>query len=216
VDGRRQVFARWFYPAHFTVEYEEKAPPDDRAMLDGYRPYEALYTDDLPVLDFLQRLDPVFDLWKRGGTWEHVHPWMETVLPWETAPAMIEAMMPDLPPSILVGGHVLLWPAKGTASRSRLFMRPPGEDLMGFGILPAIPPRFWDEAKPMLDVASRLSIAMGGKRYLSGYVAFTEAEWRAHFGPMWEPFVAAKRTWDPDGILNPGFVPVASKPGARR
>jgi cytokinin dehydrogenase len=216
VSGRRQVFARWFYPSHLTVEFDPASPPDDRAMLDGYRPYETLYTDDLPILEFLERLTPVFDLWKRGGTWDHVHPWMETVLPWETAPALLDAIMPDLPPSILVGGHVLLWPAKGTSSRARLFMRPPGEDLMGFGLLPAVPPRFWEEARPTLDVASRLSVAMGGKRYLSGYVAFTEAEWRAHFGPMWEPFVAAKRRWDPDGILNPGFVPLAgANAGAR-
>ena len=213
VSGRRQVFARWFFPAHFTTEFEAGAPPDDRAALDGYRPYESLYADDLPILDFLERLTAVFDLWKRGGTWEHVHPWMETVLPWETAPAMLEAILPDLPPSILVGGHVLLWPAKGTSSRSRLFMRPPGEDLMGFGILPAVPPRFWDEARPMLDMASRLSVAMGGKRYLSGYVDFTPAEWRDHFGPMWEPFVAAKRRWDPDGVLNPGFIPLRGQGG---
>lgn len=213
VNGRRQVFARWFYPAHFTAEFEAGHPPDDRALLDGYRPFETLYTDDLPILDFLERLVPVFDLWKRGGTWEHVHPWMETVLPWETAPALLDAIMPDLPPSILVGGHVLLWPAKGNASRSRLFMRPPGEDLMGFGILPAVPPRFWDEARPMLEMASRLSVAMGGKRYLSGYVDFTEREWREHFGPMWEPFVAAKRRWDPDGVLNPGFVPLTGAKG---
>jgi FAD/FMN-containing dehydrogenase len=212
VNGRRQVFGRWFYPAHLTTEFDPASPPDDRALLDGYAPYEALYTDDLPILDFLERLDPVFDLWKRGGTWEHVHPWMETVLPWETAPALLDAIMPDLPPSILVGGHVLLWPAKGNASRSKLFMRPPGEDLMGFGILPAVPPRFWNEARPMLEMASRLSVAMGGKRYLSGYVDFTDAEWREHFGAMWEPFVAAKRRWDPDAILNPGFVPLAGTP----
>ncbi|HEU4724390.1 MAG TPA: FAD-binding protein [Candidatus Eisenbacteria bacterium] len=215
VNGRRQVFARWFYPAHLTVEFDPASPPDDRAMLDGYRPYEMLYTDDLPTLEFLDRLAPVFDLWKRGGTWEHVHPWMETVLPWETAPAMLEALMPDLPPSILVGGHVLLWPAKGNVSRSKLFMRPPGEDLMGFGLLPAIPAKFWSEARPMLDMASRLSVAMGGKRYLSGYVDFTPDEWRAHFGPMWEPFVAAKRRYDPDGVLNPGFVPLRDGAAAK-
>jgi FAD/FMN-containing dehydrogenase len=57
---------------------------------------------------------------------------------------------------------------------------------------------------------------MGGKRYLSGYVAFTEAGWREHFGPMWEPFAAAKRRWDPDGVLNPGFVPLAPAKPARR
>ena len=216
VSGRRQVFARWFLPAHLTVEFDPASPPDDRAMLDGYRPYENLYTDDLPTPDFLNRLATVFDLWKRGGTWEHVHPWTESVLPWETAPALLDALMPDLPPSILVGGHVLLWPAKGSVSRSRLFMRPPGEDLMGFGLLPAVPPKFWDEARPMVDLTSRLSLAMGGKRYLSGWVDFDEAAWRDHFGSMWEPFVAAKRKWDPDGVLNPGFVPLMGARAAAR
>ncbi|HKQ19900.1 MAG TPA: FAD-binding protein [Candidatus Eisenbacteria bacterium] len=211
VNGRRQIFARWFFPFHPTVEFDPKAPPNDEALLAGLRPTEKLYVDDLPTYEFFARLLPVFDLWKRGGTWEHVHAWTESVLPWETTPDLLDAILPDLPPSILVGGHILLWPAKGTTSRSRLFMRPEGENLMGFGVLPAIPPQFWTEAKPMVEVVSRLSVAMGGKRYLSGYVEFTETEWRDHFGPMWEPFVQAKRQWDPDGILNPGFIPLDSR-----
>lgn len=213
VSGRRQVFARWFFPFHLTVEFDPGAPPDDAALLEGLDPYEHLYTDDLPTIDFFERLTPVFDLWKRGGTWEHVHPWMETVLPWKTAPDLLDAILPDLPPSILVGGHVLLWPAKGSASRSRLFIRPPGENLLGFGILPAVPPKFWVDLKPMLENASRLSIAMGGKRYLSGYVDFDATEWREHFGGEWAAFQEAKRKYDPDGILNPGFVPLIT-PGA--
>jgi cytokinin dehydrogenase len=214
VSGRRQVFAKWFFPFHLTVEFDPALPPDDARSLADLKPYAHLYTDDVPTIDFFHRLVPVFDLWKRGGTWEHVHPWMEAVLPWETAPDLLEAILPDLPPSILVGGHVLLWPAKGNTSRSRLFMRPPGENLMGFGILPAIPPKFWPEARPMLENASRLSIAMGGKRYLSGFVDFNEEDWREHFGAEWEPFVAAKRKFDPDAILNPGFVPLGAAAGA--
>jgi FAD/FMN-containing dehydrogenase len=208
VSGRRQVFAKWFFPFHLTVEFDPASPPDDAKLLAGLTPYTHLYTDDIPAIEFFERMIPVFDLWKRGGTWEHVHPWMESILPWDRAGDLLEAILPDLPPSILVGGHVLLWPARGSASRSRLFMRPPGENLMGFGILPAVPPRYWPEAKPMLENASRLSIVMGGKRYLSGYVEFTESDWREHFGGAWEPFAAAKRKHDPDGILNPGFVPL--------
>ncbi len=206
VAGRRQVFARWFYPFHLTVEYDEGEPPDDRKLLAGLRPYETLYTDDCPTIDFAERLLPVFELWKRGGTWEHIHPWMETVLPWETAADYIEQVLADLPPSLLVGGHALLWPAKGSASRSRFFMRPPGENLVGFGILPAVPPRYWEQVRPLMENASALSILMGGKRYLSGYVSFGPAEWREHFAEQWDPLVAAKRKYDPRGILNPGFV----------
>jgi cytokinin dehydrogenase len=206
VAGRRQPFARWFYPVHLTVEFDPGHPPDDAAMLDGLRPFENLYVDDTPTVDFFERLLPVFDLWKRGGTWKHVHAWTETVLPWERAVDCVESVLPDLPPSILVGGHVLLWPAKGTSSESRLFMRPPGENVLGFGVLPAVPPRYWETARPMLENLGRLTEVMGGKRYLSGYLDWTEDRWRGHFGDQWEPYCALKRKYDPDSILNPGFV----------
>jgi cytokinin dehydrogenase len=215
VEGRRQVFARWFYPFHLTVEFEPDAPPDDAAMLAGLTPYQHLYTDDLPTIDFLERLVPIFELWKRGGTWEHVHPWMETVLPWDTAAAYIDQVLVDLSPAVQVGGHVLLWPAKGDVSRSRLFMRPEGDYLVGFGILPAIPPQFWPQMKPMLAGASDFSILMGGKRYLSGWIEFDLAAWRAHFGERWDWMKACKRRFDPDHLLNPGFVPdEAERPAA--
>ena len=208
VAGRRQVFARWFYPFHLTVEFDPAHPPDDAEMLRGLKPFERLYTDDAPTVEFFERMTPVFDLWKQGGTWNHIHAWVETILPWERAADCIESVLPDLPPSILVGGHVLLWPAKGKSSQSRFFMRPPGEDLIGFGVLPAIPPRFWERARPTLENLSRLTELMGGKRYLSGYIDWPEERWREHFGDQWEPFCALKGKYDPDFILNPGFVPV--------
>lgn len=207
VDGRRRVFAKWFYPYHLTVEFDPGSEPDDAALLDGLQHYDHLYTDDLPTVDFLERLVPVFELWKKAGTWEFTHPWMETVMPWETGADYMEAVLADLPPGILIGGHILVWPAKGHTSRSRLFMRPEGDNVLGFGILPAIPPKFWPEVRSVLDNASRMSQMMGGKRYLSGYVDFTPDEWKAHFGDRWEPFGEAKRRWDPAGILNPGFIP---------
>ena len=56
-------------------------------------------------------------------------------------------------------------------------------------------------------MASELSIHYGGKRYLSGYITFDTAErWAAHFGDQWPRVYAAKRRFDPDGILAPGFI----------
>jgi len=205
--GVRQPFARWFFPFHVTVEFEPGAPPDEATLLAGLRPYDKLLVDDLPTHEFANRLVPVFDIWKRLGTWEHVHPWMEVVLPWSTAAEYAEAVLPDLSPGVNVGGHVLLWPARRSVSEVPLFMHPDEEYLIGFGILPAVPPKMWDMVRPRLQAASELSTAMGGKRYLSGYITFSKEEWRAHFGPRWDSFTALKRRHDPEGRLNPGFIP---------
>lgn len=206
INGERRVFSRWFFPFHPTVEFDPGSEPDDAALLAGLDFYDHVYTDDIPTIDFHERLVPVFELWKKAGTWEYMHPWMELVLPWETAADYIDQVLPDLPPGLLVGGHILLWPAKGTVSHSRYFMRPDGEDLIGFGILPAVPQKFWPQVQPMLDNASLLGQAMGAKRYLSGYISFDEEQWREHFGPRWADLVAAKRKFDPENLLNPGFI----------
>jgi cytokinin dehydrogenase len=207
VGGVRQVFAKWFYPFHLTVEYDPGSEPDDKALLKGLRPYDNLYTDDCPTIDFLERMVPVFELWKKAGTWEFMHPWIECILPWETAADCIEQVLQDTPPGIQVGGHVLLWPAKGATSRSKNFMRPEGDNLVGFGLLPAVPQKFWGDVKERFANVSRLMLAFGAKRYLSGWVDFDTDDWKAHFGPRWDELVSLKRTYDPDGILNPGFLP---------
>jgi FAD/FMN-containing dehydrogenase len=86
-------------------------------------------------------------------------------------------------------------------------MHPPGEYVMGWGILPAVPEKFLEQALAQLDMASELAIAYGGKRYLSGYVTFdSPARWAQHFGAEWPRVCAAKSRFDPDGILSPGFI----------
>ena len=118
----------------------------------------------------------------------------------------ISQVLADLPPQALVGGHILLWPARGEASSAPLFMRPPGEFLMGFGILPAVPLALVNEWLPRVDMASQASGLMGGKRYLSGWINFQHAAWKAHYGELWGTVTEMKRKCDPQGILNPGFV----------
>ena len=204
-----QVYAYWLYPMFLTVEYGDGGgEPDDAALLSGLRPYRHLRTEEYTQLEFCNRLVPVFELWRRSGNWEMAHPWMEVILPWEKAREFIELVEESLPPQALgPAGHVLVWPAHTGASDVPLFMHPPGEYVMGWGILPAVPPRFLDQALAQLDMASELAIAYGGKRYLSGYVTFdTPERWAAHFGPEWPRVRAAKRRYDPDGILSPGFV----------
>jgi cytokinin dehydrogenase len=203
-----QTFAYWMYPLHLTVEYDAGQEPDDQAVLQGLTPYRHLETSDFTQLEFCERMDPVFTLWRRSGYWDMAHPWMETTLPWDTARDYIESVLAITPPQALgPGGHVLLWPARTASSDVPLFMHPEGEYVMGWGILPGVPHEFLDLALNQLDMASELSIHYGGKRYLSGYVTFDTAEkWAGHYGDQWERVREAKARFDPDGILAPGFV----------
>ncbi|HZF13486.1 MAG TPA: FAD-binding protein [Thermoanaerobaculia bacterium] len=203
-----QTFAAWFYPVHLTVDLDAGEDPDTAAVLAGLSPYRHVHTEDFTQHEFVNRMDPVFELWRRSGYWDMPHPWMETILPWDTSREYIEAALSITPPQALgPGGHILLWPAYTHSSDVPLFMHPGGEFVMGWGILPAVPPAFLDRALAQLDMASELSIHYGGKRYLSGYVTFKTAEqWAQHFGDRWPQVVAAKRKFDPDGILAPGFI----------
>lgn len=203
-----QTFAAWFYPLHLTVDWAPGESLDDAALLAGLHPYKLVHTEDLSQHEFCHRMDPVFELWRRSGYWDMPHPWMETILPWDTAREYIEQVLAITPPQALgPGGHVLLWPAYGPTSEAPLFMHPLGEFVMGWGILPGVPPAFLDRALAQLDMASELSIFYGGKRYLSGYITFdTPEKWAQHYGDRWPRMVAAKKKFDPDGILAPGFI----------
>jgi cytokinin dehydrogenase len=210
-----QTFAAWFYPVHLTVELDDAGPggpgvtePATEEVLAGLRFYRHVHTEDFTQHEFLNRMDPVFELWRRSGYWDMPHPWMETILPWDTAREFIENALSITPPQALgPGGHILLWPAYTATSDVPLFIHPGGEFVMGWGILPGVPPAFLDRALAQLDMASELSIHYGGKRYLSGYITFDTAEkWAQHFGDRWPQILAAKKKFDPDGILSPGFI----------
>ena len=204
----QQLYAHWMYPLFLTLEYDEGENPDDEAFLEGLSPYKHLRTEEYTQLEFLNRLEPIFELWHRAGAWEMAHPWMETVLPWDKAQEFIEFAQEQLPPQALgPGGHVLLWPAYTGGSDSPLFMHPDEDFVMGWGILPAVPPKYLDQALASLEMSSELSIGYGGKRYLSGYITFDSAEkWAAHFGDRWPRILEAKAKYDPDRILSPGFI----------
>lgn len=201
-------YGLWVFPMYLTVEYAPGEEPDDRAVLSGLSPWRHAQTQDMTALEFARRMEPMFEAWKLSGYWEQPHPWMEVTLPWDVAREYIDSVLANLPPGALgAGGHVLLWPARSTASEVPLFKHPGGEIVLGWGILGAVPPARHEAMLAQLDLASELSIAYGGKRYLSGYITFdTPERWAAHFGDAWPRLCAAKKRWDPAGILAPGFI----------
>lgn len=206
VGPGRTPFAQWFFPLHATVETDGTNLPDTTRKLLGLRLYKHVHTEDGEIGEFFARLDPLFELWKRGGAWNFTHPWMECVLPWQSTMMYISRVLENFPPQALIGGHILLWPARGNVSSAPLFMRPKSDFVMGFGILPAFPKHLVEEPLVHLNMASQGAMMMGGKRYLSGWIKFDQNQWKAHYGDLWPKVVELKKKYDPIGVLNPGFV----------
>ncbi len=203
-----QGFAHWVFPMFVTIEFDPGSEPNDAEVLSRLSPYKVAYVEDMPLVQHCRRMEPMFQMWKMSGYWEKPHPWMELTLPWGVAREYIELVLSNLPPGALgAGGHVLLWPARTASSNVPLFMHPGGDFVLGWGILGSVPQEKLEEGLAKLDMASELSIAYGGKRYLSGFITFdTPEKWANHFGDQWPRLCAAKKRWDPDGILSPGFI----------
>jgi cytokinin dehydrogenase len=201
----RVPFAEWFHPVHLTLEYTDGVIPTD-SLLSGLKYYRKIYVEDTSLADFLRRMEPVFQIWHESGSWRLPHPWMEVILPWDRAGEYIQGVLKSFPPTLLEGGQVLLWPFRGDASGTPMFVHPEGDLAMGFGIHPAVPRKHLGMALSLLNKASDLVTQVGGKRYLSGWVEFDHSRWKAHYGSMWPKVLEWKRFFDPNGVLNPGFV----------
>ena len=204
LGGTRVAFGEWFFPVQVSVEYADAAPGD--SVLSGLRFYRHVHTEDARLIDYVQRMDAVFERWYESGAWKLPHPWMEVLLPWDRVADYLEGVVRSLPPHLPGEGHLLLWPCRGTVSEAPMLARPEGEFVMGFGILPAVPRRELEMVLALLRKASDLAIQVGAKRYLSGWVEFDREGWQAHFGSQWPRVLEWKSFFDPNGILNPDFV----------
>jgi len=210
IGDARVPFADWFFVLHASTEFGPEQPRD-AALLDGLRFYKKVHVEDLTHLEYVFRYEPFHTHWRQTGAWTVSHPWVETVLPWQKAAPYIEGVLRGFPPTLLGGGLVTLLPRQ-RLSGLPLMIEPDSNHLINFGILPAVSRQFLSMALPLLKKASDLSIEMGGKRYLSGWLDFDLDQWKAHFGPSWDQVVRWKRFYDPRTILNPGFIAFSDLP----
>lgn len=163
--------------------------------------------EDLTYFDFLNRLAASVEYLKQIGEWARPHPWLNVFLPGSRTDDLVEDVLGHLTPAdIGLSGVILLYPVRRRLLRTPL-LRVPGEELVFlFTLLKTASP---GAAGPAAMVAANRVLyervqAAGGTQYPVGTVPTTHADWRRHFGEQWSRFEAAKRRYDPAGILTPG------------
>ncbi|WP_413755412.1 FAD-binding protein [Streptomyces sp. MMBL 11-3] len=183
--------------------------PDDAALLRGLR-HDPLGVEvtDLTYYAFLDRIAPGVAALKEAGLWAYAHPWLDVLLPGraagEVAGRILDALTPaDLGP----GGVVLLYPLVRKHLRTPLFRAPDDPVPYLLAVLRTTPPGDPATVRRLLAAnrsAYDLARAAGGTWYPTGSVPFDNGDWQRHFGPAWPRLAAAKKRYDPRGILTPG------------
>ena len=196
--------ARWYYPMRVAVEFDRE--PDDRELLAELRFSRCLRTEDHSIAEFIERAHPRLPFWRHVMVRTMAHPWIDTLLPWRAAAACVEHVLQAVAADLPDGCLLLLAPLRGDRFTAPLLMRPAGRFMMGFWVLPEVPPAALPQVLPVMERVSRWLTDRGGKRYLSGWLAYDHDQWRSHFGERWPQLLEWKQRFDPAGILNPGFM----------
>ena len=191
---------QWFHGLSIGTEYDEEPPADDW-LLGRLKPSGVLAVDDADTAQYIDLYRDRFVQMRRTDAWRRRHPWIDCLL----APDVLREILPEVLrklPRSAGDGHRLAW--FPTANLPRLFSTPPGEWAVAFAVLPtSIDESVYEETLAALDEVRRLLWRHGGKAYLVGWFGpMDDAGWRRHYGDRYDAWMAAKKTYDPRGVLH--------------
>jgi hypothetical protein len=183
--------------------------PDPAALVAGLQDNRpALTTRALPLRAWQSRVDALVAPLKEMGAWQTPHPWINLWIPGSKAVAFMTALAARLTPADLGRGIALCYPIATRHVSARLFRLPHEPIAFYLGLL-RFPPDDPAVLAAMLADNRRLYdevVGTGGTRYVIGAIPdFTPRDWQQHFGPRWEFLTRAKRRYDPDNVLTPGW-----------
>ncbi|MCP2303970.1 FAD-binding protein [Actinokineospora globicatena] len=217
--GVDHVYAELFPPGTnatyklYATAFFDGAQPDNAAITQGLS--AAPQITDAGYLDYVFTIDNAIDELRETIGWDRfIKPWYDIWLPGSTIENYLAEVVPTLTKrDIGPYGASLIYPQR-RALTTRPFPRLPKPDGTRWAFVLDIntvaeqagpDPAFVEE---MLARNARLFArardAHGATLYPIGSVPFTAQDWRTQYGDRWQAFHAAKRRYDPSGILTPG------------
>lgn len=185
------------YLLEVSTEVDALTNVDEGQFIDGLNDgaKRTVVTRETP--DYLFRLRKTFARYKEPTKVNQAHPWVEHYLPFNVVEEYVAAVTASFSSSSL-----LLWPMLTEALQLPLFVIPEKPQVVLVGVMVNVPQGRLVEILPLVRRASELGIALGGKRYLSGWLDFDRVAWRRHYGSVkWNRMRRLKQQCDPDQIL---------------
>jgi FAD/FMN-containing dehydrogenase len=199
--------------------YFDTTQPDDEALIgDLHFDPGTEQIGNLGYFDFLDRLAPAVAFLESTGEWFDPHPWWNMFLPGSATDAFVSGVMAGLTEAdIGASGVILLYPLPRRVLRAPLLRVPDEPVIFLFSLLRTSAPDSGGALSADVMLAGNRALFerardLGGYEYPVGSIPMTRHDWRQHFGPRWPFLAAARRHYDPRGILTPGqgiFAPGA-------
>lgn len=199
----------WVYFLEAAAWYDT-TPPDDSELLSGMNFVPGSQEiSSMGYFAFLDRIASGVAELKANGEWYDPHPWWNMFLPDSTTDAFVTEVMGNLTEADLgTAGVILLYPLNTSLMHAPLLRVPDEPVTFLFSVLRVAAPCPGAMSAAEMMKANRALYrqgrAAGAYQYAIGSIPFTRADWRQHFGPQWQFLEAARRRYDPAGILAPG------------
>lgn len=201
----------WLYRID-AAYYLDGTPPDDNALLQGLADDPAKrQTSTVPYLDHLDRLAALEALLRANGQWFLPHPWLTTFLGDAAVETAVAAELARLRPDADLGpfGQVVLSAFRRDAVSTPLLRLPADRLCYAFNLIRI--PATGDALEVRRLVRANRAVyarvrSAGGTLYPVAALPMSARDWRRHFGPAFAGLHAAKREFDPGGVLTPGYA----------
>lgn len=200
----RILDGRWAYFLRLTTLSGAEGPSELGNLLEPLHYTQKVATGDEPVGEFFLQSAGAGGRLTGGPT--AGKPWVDALMPGPCVGVYLREAFDRLPAALLRNSHLLLWPLDGRKLTRPLFMTPAGDYAVLTSVLPSVEGGNLEPHAAIMSSLSALSMAMGGKRYLYGWVEFGLEQWRSHYAERWPELNRLKHKYDPDGMLNRGFI----------
>ncbi len=170
---------------------------DDRARA-------TITSKDYPT--YAKRFDSLEASLRQTGNWDSPHPWLFTFLGQASARNTIEDTMSELSAEDLgEDGRIAVSPLFTNAISSPLFRMPSENIAYTMNLFRYATPQ---TASEMVSGNRRIYEhvrSLGGTLNPVSALPMTSEDWEMHFGAEWERIATAKKKYDPNNVLTPGY-----------
>jgi FAD/FMN-containing dehydrogenase len=200
----------WKYRLDAASYFSGSSAPDDGTMLAGLSDdRSAAEISTVPYFDYLNRLAALEQNLRANGQWFYPHPWLTTFVGDSAVESLVSGELSRLTPADLgMFGQVVLSAFRTKAVTSPLLRLPEDDLSYAFNLIRVPTTDAEDEAKRLVEanraIYERVRAA-GGTLYPVSAFPMSRDDWRTHFGLAWKPLREAKRRYDPEHILTPGY-----------